>query len=102
MPRSFQHRRRDVNTKHLPSWADFLGKQNRNVTAAAPDIHNALAGARVGSIDQEFRNRRKYDVLRLLAVDPVLAAGAVPECNLVRVQLVPGRYIHHSIGAGGF
>ena len=65
--------------------ADLLRQRDRGRAAAAADIDDPLAGFGPGAVDQDVGDRRQQDVLRLLAIGPVLAAGSVPVRDLVGV-----------------
>jgi len=102
LPRPRQHGGRNVDAKHMPARTDLLRERNRCGAAAAANIDDPLARSAISSIDQNFGNRRKHDVLRLLSVRPALAARAVPVRYLVSIEVVANRYLHRALIGGVF
>src|SRR6478735_1605780 len=76
---------------------DLSRQRSAGSPATATDIDNPLGRLCAGAINQDVGDRRKHDVLRMLAIGPALAARPVPVCNLVGVLLVAYRWFHHRL-----
>ena len=72
----------------MSGWADLPRQRDGGGPAAAPHIDDPLARLGLGAVDQNVGDRCKQDVLRLLAIGPVLAGRSVPVRHLVRILIV--------------
>jgi hypothetical protein len=57
------------------------GERDRARTSTAADIDNTLALPQLRSLQHCLQDRTQDDVLRLLAFDPMAAAGVIPVCD---------------------
>ena len=62
----------------------------RGGSAAAADVDDGFTSLYRSTIDQHFGDGAEDDVLKLLPICPVLAAGPVPVCDLIGIAGVDG------------
>jgi hypothetical protein len=94
LPGPRQHQGRDVDPEDVSGWTDFSRQCDCRRPTTATYIDDPRANFGLGAVDQKVGDRRKQNVLGLLAVGPVLAARPIPVCDLVGIQIVARRCFH--------
>ena len=92
-----EHRFGNIYTGDAPRRAGFVQKIEGGRSATAADIDSGFAGLYGRTIDQHLGDGAKDDVLKLLPVRPVFAAGAVPVGNLICIAGIDGRLGHGTL-----